>query len=380
MLSIESLRAELVAAEGVLLFEDLGAPAGVLAEVRRMFRDAGLAARSLRTQQLRRALVGTPYEVLQGACSGALLVVVVARGPARAAAVAGAVERLCERVRVRACAVPGAQIGLDAMTRVASLGEARAGLLAALRWAPHSLLEGLMARVLDAAGEVSLPDLRCERLAEVSGLRRRLAPLLAGPDVGSVDGPAYWCDGPLDAAALFAEVSGLRLRPDWRLGAYAYRSGGNGNGVVWALPPGSPAPRKIGRSEASLFAPPWPAGGRSFAEAIEGDGSLLSYLHASILIREVGEYGALWHGVGWGDSVLVDRVPPDEPWTFHERPPRRLVPRVIRRGGDVVVEFWSVCRRGQVRLYRHVDRYVGGGYRMHAEQTLVATGGHGYVH
>jgi hypothetical protein len=46
-------------------------------------------------------------------------------------------------------------------------------------------------------------------------------------------------------------------------------------------------------------------------EAIEGDGSAWSYLAASVLRRELREFGASWHGIDWGTHCILE----DDPWT-----------------------------------------------------------------
>ena len=38
-------------------------------------------------------------------------------------------------------------------------------------------------------------------------------------------------------------------------------------------------------------------------QAIDGDGSLRSYFEASILARELAEFGAIWHGISWGEHI-----------------------------------------------------------------------------
>ena len=35
-------------------------------------------------------------------------------------------------------------------------------------------------------------------------------------------------------------------------------------------------------------------------DVIEDDGAPWSYLAASLVARELLEYGAMWHGIGWG--------------------------------------------------------------------------------
>lgn len=49
-------------------------------------------------------------------------------------------------------------------------------------------------------------------------------------------------------------------------------------------------------------------------DAIDGDGSLRSYIQASILRRELEELGAWWHGLEWSTHTLPDNgAAPDAP-------------------------------------------------------------------
>ncbi|NJK32118.1 MAG: hypothetical protein HC927_06710 [Deltaproteobacteria bacterium] len=215
-------------------------------------------------------------------------------------------------------------------------------------------------------------------LAELQALRGRLQAHLEVPDSRN-DYVGTWTECTIDTDALFGELSGVWLRPGWRLRAYAYRVGSNGNGVVWALPPEAPDPAPLGTIRGSLHYPPRPAGARSCREALTGDGSLLSYMHASILIRELGEFGALWHGVSWGAHQLIEWLPADEPWKFELRLPWRLGPRVVRHDDAVSVVFYSVNHECVVRLLRHVDYYPRGEYQVWRGEIEAARGGPGYI-
>jgi hypothetical protein len=42
-----------------------------------------------------------------------------------------------------------------------------------------------------------------------------------------------------------------------------------------------------------------------FMEAIEGDKSPLSYLQAAICLHELNEFGAMWHGISWGQDRIL---------------------------------------------------------------------------
>ena len=96
----------------------------------------------------------------------------------------------------------------------------------------------------------------------------------------------------------------LRIKPGYVLRAYQFYEGGNGNAFVYAVPKTEPFPDPQecqARSPSHFLGPPVPPNALpTVAEAIEGDNSPWSYLQASILVRELQEFGAMWHGVTWG--------------------------------------------------------------------------------
>ena len=92
---------------------------------------------------------------------------------------------------------------------------------------------------------------------------------------------------------------------------FAYREGGNGNGIIWAVPADAPvvAMDECPRLEDTWLQPPQPPGAVPLMQAIEGDGSPWSYLSASILSREAAEFGAIWHGCAWSDQAILSKPP-----------------------------------------------------------------------
>jgi hypothetical protein len=216
------------------------------------------------------------------------------------------------------------------------------------------------------------------------------------PRVASRFAPDGWSLCDFDSPAVFARLPGLSLRPGYQFSAYVFRQGNNGNGVVWALPEGvNPAPgsRKLPPVKGqSLFQPPEPQGALRPMSVVDGDRSLRSYVYASLLSRELDEFGALWHGVSWGAHAIVAPLPP-EAWVFqstlHPRWPIRQTPRgpqydIAPRAerlpqGGVIVLFFSVTREGTVRLVQHADTYPPDSYVARHDRRVVATGGPGYV-
>jgi hypothetical protein len=208
-----------------------------------------------------------------------------------------------------------------------------------------------------------------------------------------------WHD-PLKVVELFRP---LRVKKDHVLRAYLHREGGNGFGVVWALPADSeyPEPKDCPRLEHHYLRlpKPWDALDDTM-EAIEGDDSAWSYLAASLLRRELGEFGALWHGIQWGTHVLLDDNPwaggpprddelprqrPDSQphqWKWFEVQPANWAPQVRLEPDRAIVTFYTYTALaggddGEIereRIIRHTDTYRRGKYRSMTVEKKIAEG------
>src|SRR5215469_7088273 len=125
--------------------------------------------------------------------------------------------------------------------------------------------------------------------------------------------PEGWSFSRADPMQMLLVAKSLRMRPGYILRAYQFRQGGNGNGFVYAVPEGSPFPEPgdcQARNASHFLTPPVPPGALpEFAEALEGDNSPWSFVEASILVRELHELGALWHGVAWGTHTILGENP-----------------------------------------------------------------------
>lgn len=214
-----------------------------------------------------------------------------------------------------------------------------------------------------------------------------------------------WWNSRLDPTKIVAFCGKLSIRKGWNLHAYLFSTGMNGNGYVIA-----------GRSEKTI--PSLPAIAKAFEGiyiidsnmivdelpgiynrmvAIDGDGSPLSYLQASLLDRELGDFGALWHGIQWGAHKVVDRLPtPTEDddmdadpmfssqtkpnqWKWKTRRPAKMDPTVSIDGDVVEVTFYSFTPlmddEGGEKIVRHVDTYLTDNYiPIKRERKVIAVG------
>jgi hypothetical protein len=206
-----------------------------------------------------------------------------------------------------------------------------------------------------------------------------------------------WSKSRVDPMAVLAVFEPLRIKEGFILRAYQFRSGGNGNGVVWALPVEAefPSPAKCPRLEDKFLSPPKPpAALDDYMDAIGGDGTPWSYLCASILARELAELGAMWHGFSWSthsvlgaDLRLEDPMDEDRPvvdlesgWRWKGPMPKEWDPRVRVDAKVVEVTFFTYSGLGGETIHRHTDTYAPGVYRFKADATLIATGSRGYIY
>ena len=213
-----------------------------------------------------------------------------------------------------------------------------------------------------------------------------------------LESPAGWSRSHTDPVAIVAATEVLRVKPGYKLVGYRYRAGGNGNGIVWALPASAPFPEpyECDVLEDQFAKPPRPHDATGPMDVIEGDGSAWSYLAASLLSRELLEYGAMWHGIGWGTHEIICRDPwknpqrptsplregphtPTEQWNWIESPPDDWRPNVKVTAAWVVVRFFTFTGMGVETIVRADDAYPANSYRPEMGLTTIGEGFEGYI-
>lgn len=113
---------------------------------------------------------------------------------------------------------------------------------------------------------------------------------------------------PANPESIIKGFSHLRVKEGYKLRAYQYSDGANGNGIVWAIPADAdlPDPKECERLEEHFLSAPKPSFALDdFMQAIDGDKSPMSFLQASIVFHELHELGAVWHGTSWGRDVIL---------------------------------------------------------------------------
>jgi hypothetical protein len=222
---------------------------------------------------------------------------------------------------------------------------------------------------------------------EVEKLRREAGPHLPRlkPDFRSTG----WAALRADPGRILAAFPCLRLKRGFVLRAYLYREAIGGNAVIWAVPRGTrlPPPETcplVAREGLPSQAPKPPGALDDFMEAIEGEGSPWSYLCASVLARELEEFGAWWHGLDWSTHLLVGRVPDlqaapqPEQWQWVAEPPAHWPPSVVLAEDSVTVRLHTYSEAYRKAFYEHRDTYPRGSYCFRREKIVLIEGPPGF--
>lgn len=178
-----------------------------------------------------------------------------------------------------------------------------------------------------------------------------------------------WFVSTVNPGAALLKIPGLQVKPEYRLVSYLYRSQQSGMGAVWAVPTELSNMTQLeqalqGDIQDIRVIPKPPRALDNFMEAIRGDRSHSSFLMASILHRELQEFGALAERQNWSHHNLIDQIPVGKNWQWQATQPKDLMPKVrLYPDGKAAVELFS-CRSGDtIQIYRHLDQYPPDGYR-----------------
>jgi hypothetical protein len=124
---------------------------------------------------------------------------------------------------------------------------------------------------------------------------------------------------------------------------------------------------------------------------VDGDQSALSYLQASILARELDEFGAGWHGLTWSTHRILeedltvsdfanrasDSRQDRASWKWQEAV-TEWRPACIVNDALIQVVFYTYSELYTRSIVRHRDVYRPGSYKCESEQSVVAGGGPGF--
>lgn len=229
-------------------------------------------------------------------------------------------------------------------------------------------------------------------LTEVQQLRKRAAKAREVTDIV----PEDWSKSSVDPMEVLAVFPQLRIKKGWTLRAYQFRESADGKGIVWAMPADAefPDPGQCPRQENVLAGPPKPVAAlASVMDVIEGDGSPGSYLSASLLSRELREFGAMLHGCDWsthtilgqnplaaGNSLQLLNAPSGTPeqWKWLVPEPIEWQPHTHEEDGFVTIALFTFSGLGQQTIYRHTDTFQRGSYLLATQMAEIAVGPRGY--
>lgn len=192
---------------------------------------------------------------------------------------------------------------------------------------------------------------------------------------------------PANPESIIKGFSHLRVKEGYKLRAYQYSDGANGNGIVWAIPADAdlPDPKECERLEEHFLSAPKPSFALDdFMQAIDGDKSPMSFLQASIVFHELHELGAVWHGTSWGRDVILptnDSQHVDHyVWEMIEDEPEILEPHFYYSGeGIPTIVFHTINDIGTVTMNRYVHTFSKSDYTLQVERTCIATAGGGII-
>ena len=176
-----------------------------------------------------------------------------------------------------------------------------------------------------------------------------------------------WFISATNPGAVLLKLPGLRLKPDVRLVGYLYRQLDSGTGVVWALPESQSTTaqlEKVLADSSDQAHPPRPEGAfTNLLEAIEGDRSAASFIIASLLQRELAEFGRLGKESHWSHHRLISTIPTQIQWQWKVDIPKDLSPKVLLfADGRAAIEFFSCRVVPPVALFQHLDQYADKSY------------------
>lgn len=186
-----------------------------------------------------------------------------------------------------------------------------------------------------------------------------------------------WFISTVDPAEALTKLPGLWIQPGIRLICYLRQDKTGGIGNTIAIPGLLSTTEQLDAAieqAAKTGQPPAPAGMLpNLMAALDGDGSLSSFLSASIFVREVREFGRFGQYARWIHHRFVNAPPAQVKWQWRAKAPEDLSPKVIlRQDSEVVVEYYSCRVKQPIALFRHLDRYPANSYIAQNQDQVIA--------
>jgi hypothetical protein len=202
-------------------------------------------------------------------------------------------------------------------------------------------------------------------LADLGALFRLGSSLDDGVPLPNNEG--HWYLSIRNPAEALPKLPGLSLKPGHRWVTYLYRLRDEGCGKTWGIPECLSTTANLERAihhqnQADL--PPRPEGAfEDCMGAITGDRSPASFLVASLLRREIAEFGHLGSYRQWDQHHLIATPPSQLPWQWRTEALSDLTPKVrLLSDGKAIVEFFTYRTEPSIAIFQHLDQYLGGHY------------------
>lgn len=206
------------------------------------------------------------------------------------------------------------------------------------------------------------------------------------PDINRSPDWSEWFISTCNPGTALLKLPGLTLKPKLRLVGYLYREAEGGIGVVWAVPEAlsttahleqalAPLSHRTPQADQVWTHQPQPSGALpDVMDGVGGDRSPASFLVASILRRELREFGALGKFQAWSHHRLVGNLPTQAKWQWQVQPaPQDFAPKLrMFPDGKVAVEFFTCRVAAPVTIFQHIDQYPADSYRAIAVDRSVA--------
>ncbi|HEY9815773.1 MAG TPA: hypothetical protein V6D20_08255 [Candidatus Obscuribacterales bacterium] len=186
-----------------------------------------------------------------------------------------------------------------------------------------------------------------------------------------------WLVSAVNPADALIRLPGLTMKEGLRLVGYIYRSEKNGKGVVWAVPEVLSVTAELEKAlsdDLDLTHPPQPKQAlKDVMESIEGDRSVVSFMVASILRREMLEFGSAGKHCRWTHHRLIDGIPNTIVPEWRTEPPQEFSPRArIFPDGRAAVEFFTCRVAAPTAIFRHIDQYPADSYVVNSLDRAIA--------
>lgn len=190
-----------------------------------------------------------------------------------------------------------------------------------------------------------------------------------------------WFISTVDASTALRNLPGITFKPNYCLVTYLYRirraNANHGGAVTWAMVNQLSTTSHL---EAALTlagdhtTPPYPEGALlNYMSAITGNLTAGSFLVASVLQRELQEFGRCGKFHRWHHHRLIGTVPKQRDWQWRMEKPTDLSPKVHSLpNGKIAVEFYTCRILPPIGIFRHIDRYPANSYVAKASNQAIA--------